>query len=413
MPSRPTPPALFALLAIPSGVMVNGIAGPLVAFLLRQEGVPVPRIASIVALLLLPGTLFFLWSPLSDFWLRRKHWFVLSAAIAASALVAAFTVDHLSSRPAISLLLFACVVCVLCRACDGGLMGTVVAEHHKTRVAGYNNAGSLCAGALGGAGLLLLAQHLPRPALGVVAALLLLIPALFVLLVDEPRPIAHAGGPALRLRLMAREFNATFLRWRNLPSILLLLSPIASGAAIPLLPSIARDYGVTGAQVALFNGVGGSLLMAAGALLMGLLPLKVDVRIAFALAALINQATLAIFLIGPPRPTIYLCGTLLFLFTVGGAWAMVTAVILKVLGPAGASGGTRFSLLQSAATGSFALMAWVDGRGYKHFGPRGLPGIDLVIGGGCSLLFLAWFWWDARRAQRPRPLMADLNATVS
>jgi PAT family beta-lactamase induction signal transducer AmpG len=407
MPPKPTHPALFALLAIPNGVMINGVLGPLVGFLLRQDGVPVPRIASIVALLLLPGTLFFLWSPVSDFWLRRKHWFVLSAAIAAAALIMAFAVKHLDSRPALSLLFAAAIVCVLTRACDGGLMSTVVAEHHKTRVAGFSQAGSLSAGALGGAGLLLLAQRWSRPAVGIVAALLVLVPALSVLRVDEPRPLAYPGGLTQRFRVMGREFNHTFLRWSALPAILLLIGPLASGAAIPLLPSIAKDYGVSGTQVAWFNGVGGSLLMAAGAVIMGFLPLKFDVRIAFALAALVNQMTLAIFLLGPPRPATYLCGTLLFLFTIGGAWALVTAVILKALGPAGASGGTRFSLLQSMATASFASMAWIDGRGYKYFGPKGLPGIDLLVGGGATVAFLAWFWWDARRAALIEPHVLD------
>ena len=51
---------------------------------------------------------------------------------------------------------------------------------------------------------------------------------------------------------------------------------------------------MSGGQVAWINGVGGSLLMAVGAFLMGMLPLKVDVRIAFCVTALLNQLTLSI-----------------------------------------------------------------------------------------------------------------------
>src|SRR5580704_9896470 len=86
VPRKPTPPALFMVLAMPSGIMVTGVIGTVIGFLLRQEGVPVPRISQIISLLLLPGSLFFLWSPVTDFGLRRKHWFLLAAAIGATAL---------------------------------------------------------------------------------------------------------------------------------------------------------------------------------------------------------------------------------------------------------------------------------------------------------------------------------------
>jgi hypothetical protein len=74
MPGKPTHPALFMVLAMPHGIMTTGLIGTVVGFLLRQDGVPVPRISQIISILLLPGSLFFLWSPVTDFGLRRKHW---------------------------------------------------------------------------------------------------------------------------------------------------------------------------------------------------------------------------------------------------------------------------------------------------------------------------------------------------
>lgn len=171
MPRKPTHPALFMVLAMPNGIMMTGLIGTVIGFLLRQDGVPVPRISQIISLLLLPGSLFFLGSPVTDFGLRRKHWFLLAAAIGATALFAAFNVAHLGSPHAMVLLLLAAGVCVLTRACDGGLMSSVVAEEQKTRVSGFHNSGVLFAGALGGAGILVLAQHWSRPAVGAVAAL--------------------------------------------------------------------------------------------------------------------------------------------------------------------------------------------------------------------------------------------------
>jgi hypothetical protein len=41
---------------------------------------------------------------------------------------------------------------------------------------------------------------------------------------------------------MWSEFKTTFLRWSSLPSLLLLVSPLASGGAMGLLPGLATDY---------------------------------------------------------------------------------------------------------------------------------------------------------------------------
>jgi hypothetical protein len=49
------------------------------------------------------------------------------------------------------------------------------------------------------------------------------------------------------------------------------------------------------------------------------------------------------------------------------------------------------------ATSAVASMAWIDGLGYKYFGPEGLPGIDMTVGGLSAVGFLVWFWWDGQR----------------
>ena len=95
---------------------------------------------------------------------------------------------------------------------------------------------------------------------------------------------------------------------------------------IGLLPQLARDYGVTGQQVAWINGVGGALLTSAGALAASLIPVRVRAPIAFLLAGLVNAATLAVLALGPLRPAVYFAGTVLFLFTIGAGYALFTGV---------------------------------------------------------------------------------------
>ena len=389
---RKSPPSwLFAVLALPYGVLVNGLVGTVLSYLLRQEGVSVDRIANEVALLGLPTMLYFLWSPLTDFWMRRRNWLMLSAGLSAAALFAAFNVRSFADPKAVVLLLFAVSLSMLTSACCGGLMGSVVREEQKTKVSAFYQGGSLSGGALGGGGLLVLAQHWSRPAVGAISAALILVPALAASAVDEPELVVHRGGARERLREMVAEFRATFLKWRSLPSILLLVAPMGSGAAIGLLPSLAPDYGVSAAQVAWINGVAGGLLTALGAMLMTLLPKRVDARIGYPVAGLVNALCLLALCVGHPRPGSYILGAGLYMLTIGAAYALFTALVLQVMGEAGKSGGSRYAMLVSLGNAPVAYMSWADGRGYKWFGPRGLPAMDMVLSGTVAAICLVWF----------------------
>src|SRR5271170_1105224 len=97
---------------------------------------------------------------------------------------------------------------------------------------------------------------------------------------------------------------------------------------------------------------------------------------------------------GAPRPWMYLTGTVLYLFTVGACWAMYSALVLKIVGAAGCSACGRYAMGVSIANLPVAYMAALDGWGAKWFGPKGLPGMDMVISGVVSLVFLGWFWWE-------------------
>src|SRR5580693_4728525 len=94
---RMPPPWLFLLLALPHGVFTGAIIGLVLSFVLRREGHAMYGIANEVALLGIPAILYFLWSPLADFWISRKHWYLLAACLAAAGSAAAFSFPDLSS----------------------------------------------------------------------------------------------------------------------------------------------------------------------------------------------------------------------------------------------------------------------------------------------------------------------------
>jgi PAT family beta-lactamase induction signal transducer AmpG len=394
MTRRAPAPWLFALLSVPHAVVMGGVSGTLLSFLLRQQGVAPHAIANQRALLLLPGSLFFLWSPLTDFLLRRKTWLVLSTAASSVTVMLALESRSYAGKSAVTLLWTSSCLILLAYASIGGLVALLMRPEQKTRVGCFLQAGNLAGVAFSGGGLLLLAAHVSKAMLALAAGALTFLPALPALSFDEA-PAAKRGKSLVEeMVVMGQEFKKTFLRLSALPAVLLLVSPLGSGGAIGILSSVAKDYGVSGNQVAWTNGLVGGVLTFAGAIAMALMPANFDIRMAYVLTGLLNAGVLGVFCFGTPRPWMYIVGSSLFLFTVGACWAMYSALVLKIVGAPGRSGCGRYAMAVSLANLPAAYMAAVDGWGAKWFGPKGLPGMDMAVSGVASLAFLAWFCWE-------------------
>src|ERR1039458_4457821 len=66
-------PWLFSFMGGPSAVLANGvIQGGLLAYLLSVQGIGSGRQSRLIFLLSLPTWLYFLWSPITDFFIRRR-----------------------------------------------------------------------------------------------------------------------------------------------------------------------------------------------------------------------------------------------------------------------------------------------------------------------------------------------------
>ena len=389
-------PWLFNFLIAPDAIITLGLIGGALSYLLRDEGVDPGRAASIVSLLSVPHAIYFLWGPVTDFWMRRRTWLIAGAAASATALLLSFYQPKLSGPLAVALLfLTACFGVVVAAAC-GGIMGTLHSERNRRRAGAFYQSGSLAFGAIAVFVLVSLAQRHSLIMLGWILAAMIVLPALFTLLAP-PQPELHAEGAGEILGRIGREFKSTFLRWEAIPYSLLITSPASSGAMIGLLPELARDYGVSGQQVAWINGLGGALLMAAGAFSATLIPIKVRTPIAYCLIGLTNAATLAVLAIGPLRPEVYFAGTVLFLFSIGAGFAVFTGVLLEYMGHSGKSGSARYAIVNSLGNLPVAYMSWIDGRGYALLGPRGMPGTDAVVSAIVASVLLGHFVFSRRR----------------
>jgi PAT family beta-lactamase induction signal transducer AmpG len=399
-------PWLFAFLIAPTAVLSNGVIGGALSYLLRNQGVSPAREGTIIALLNLPPTIYFLWSPLTDFWIRRRTWIMVAALTAAATMLAAFSQPGLGESRAVGLMfLSACFGQLIVAGC-GGMMGTLHSERTRRRAGSFYQGGSLAFGALAVFVMVSLAGRFQLGALGWIAAALIAVPSLSALAEPEERTSSAHTAREILNRIWL-EFKATFLRWEAIPYTLAITFPMGSGALIGLLPGLAPDYGMSGQQVAWINGLAGALLMAVGALSASLISTHIRAPVAYLLVCLTNAVSTAVLWLGPQRQIVYICGVVLFLFTIGAAYAMFTAVVLEFLGASGKSGSSRYAIINSLGNLPLAYMAYLDGRAYARWGPRGEPGFDAAISAIGGTLLLAYFIFGRRRNPSPE---RDLTA---
>ena len=399
VPSTRDRPWLFAFLIAPDAVISIGLVSGALTFLLRNEGVDPARAASISALIALPHAIYFLWGPVTDFWFQRRFWIIAASIVAAVTIVCAFHMPRLGSTWGVALLFLAAAIAVLSPAASGGMMATLHSELNRRRASSFYQVGSLAIGAVAVFAIASLAGRFSLGVLGLVIGLMIVLPSLFSL--EAPsEPVVTEQTLRETVARILHECKTTFLRWEAIPYILVVAGPGGSGAMIGLLGELARDYGVSGQQVAWINGIGGAFLTSAGAVAASLVPVKVRAPIAFLAATLINAATLAVLGLGKLTPTVYIAGTVLYLFTIGACYALTTAVILEMMGASGKSGSGRYSIVNSLANVPVVYMIWLDGRGYAHWGPRGMSATDAVVSAIASSVLLAHYIVSRRRKQR-------------
>ena len=144
-----TRPWLYAFLIGPSAVVANGvIQGGVLAYLLNLQGVGSKGQSHLIDLLALPTSLYFLWSPITDFFVRRRTWLLIGGPLAAILMAAGFHQKNLtSSGAAVLMLLSACFSQLAVSSC-GGMMGAMTWERPRRVASSFYQAGSMGFGAL-------------------------------------------------------------------------------------------------------------------------------------------------------------------------------------------------------------------------------------------------------------------------
>jgi PAT family beta-lactamase induction signal transducer AmpG len=395
-------PWLYSFLIAPSAATANGvIQGGVLAYMLSQRGASSGEQSRLIFLMALPTMIYFLWSPLTDFLVRRRTWLLIGGVSAGVLMGFALARADLRSRTALTLMFAAACASQLVVSSCGGMLGTIGSEKARRTAGSFYQAGGLAFGALAALALIPLSDSGRRGMLGLAAGAMIALPALAAFAAPRQEAVS-ADSFSRRRRQMGREFVETFWRWEAVPYTLTMLFPMCSGAAVGLITGVAKAYGVNGAHVAWMNGLGGAVLTGAGALAAALIPAKTRAPVVYLLIGLVNAATLGVTWLGPMRPSTYYLGMTLYLFTTGAGYAYFTAVLLEFLGRSGASGSGRYSIINSLGNVPVLYMLRVDGWGGDKWGPRGLSGAEAVVSAAGAAVLLGYFLTWGKRTPTAR-----------
>jgi len=389
----PTPPRnapwLLSLLGFPLG-LAYGVSTVLMPYMLRKAGVSVDQIAGVVAISGIPYISYFLWSPLADSGLPRRAWVVIS--VTAAGLTAALAVLNLhASLSILTLLLFLMSAFVGLLSSANGPLLAAVPEAQRGKVAGYYNVGTWGAGAVGGGAAIWLADNATLPTLAFTIATAMIIPGLVVLWVKEAPLVRQAYVSQVRSVLLARR------TWLGL---LFFLSPVGSAAVGNLISGLGPDYHASGTEVLWVSGMAAGLLNAAGSFFGGIVANRMNRMAAYSTTGLVAAAAAAYLALAPATPFTYAAGYSVYAVAAGFGWAIYTALVLDVVGDGHQAAAAPWAILNSAGNVPIAYMTWLDGVGYKHWGVRGLMGVDAAANLSAALILLLVAALATRRQTR-------------
>ena len=396
--SKSPPPWLFGIITLPFGIggAFMAVAMP---FLLTKAGLSVEEIAKLSALAMLPSAYQLLWAPVLDLWMPRRFW-LASLAVSGGLCLSACLLLKLPEQLALYkvLLVAGQALLGLVASCVGALVSVGLSEDKKGTAASWVNAGNLGGGTLLGGGMVMALWHLSPKAAALALLAVIVIPALIALRIEEPPPsrdplMHHLGAMAVDV------WRAVSAR-RGWSGLLLCLSPVGTAVLINLLSALGADFHASDEVVELLNGWVGPFAQGAGALA-GLFVLdRVDRRVAYLASGVLTAICAGFMAVGPLSQNAYIAGCITYMVITGFAYASFSAFVYEIVGTAGKTAATLYSVFPAAGNQAIAYVTWLDGWGHQRWGPRGLPAMDaaLNLGGVIVLAVLLWLVAEPRTA---------------
>jgi MFS transporter, PAT family, beta-lactamase induction signal transducer AmpG len=282
----------------------------------------------------------------------------------------------------------------------GGMMAHTVAEDEKGRASGWYQAGNL-GGMFGGGGAgVWLAHHVSFAASGAALAVAMLACAGALGFVPEVHPEKGESVPA-RMREIGRDFLVMLRSPLYLFVIIIVSSPIGSGAASGLWSAVAPDWHASPDRVALVTGVLSGIASAVGCVAGGWMCDRIGRWWAFFGSGAAMAATTAVMALAPRTPAAYSAGVLAYALWTGWIYAAYTALLLFVVRRGAAS--TKYATLSSLGNLPTTYMTAFDGWTHDRYGAGGMLNAESLLGAASVLIGVVWLGGVNARLRRHRP----------
>jgi MFS family permease len=409
MTTRHAHPSIYMVLILPFGV-IGGFLQVSIAYLLAQAGVPVERIAALVAISYLPHTWKFLWAPIADITLSRKSWYLIACLLTAVGLwaTAALPATANGLRVLTAVVLISNFAVTFLGMSVESLMAYGTATDEKGRAGGWFQAGNLGGTGIGGGVGLWLAQHLAMPWMsGAILAVGCLVCSLGLLFVPEPA-VAHRGESVGRnLIHVVQDLWGVARSKVGFLALFLCFLPIGSGAASGLWSAVASDWHASGNTVALVTGVIGGVASAFGCILGGFISDRMNRQWAYAMYGVLQALCAVAMALAPRVESTYVVFTLVYAVMTGLTYAGFSAFVLEAMGTGAAA--TKYNVFASLSNTPIAYMTSIDGWAHAHYGPSGMLYTEALFASVGLVLFTVVFS-AARRFWRLSPAAAETRA---
>src|SRR5476651_301759 len=377
---KPAHPILFFFFYLPFGIFTGYLTVTL-TYLFSRSGVSMQQIAGLVAINLVPQMFKFLWAPLVDTTLTIKRWYFISVLATAVTIFATGVVPIKASN----LLLFSGMILLtsfarsFMSAAINGLAAHDTDDTLKGRVGGYNQAGNLGGGAIGGGVGLWLAQrvsHIWIPSATLAVVCLLCCIGLFF--IAEPISTIKAKTARATAGNVLKDIWQTLKTKRGLLALILNLLPLGTGAAGYLFAGMAKDWHSGADTVALVTGGLGGVATIIGCLIGGWISDQINRQKAFVLFSLVQALSCVALAYCPHVPSMYIIWTLAYALINGLVNGAYAAFCLEASGKGAAA--SKFEIYASASYLPLYFMLWVSGVAYTKWGALGLLNSEAVIG---------------------------------
>lgn len=383
------PPWIFAFAGTSYGV-TGAFIGQIMPFLTSHSGIDKASIGWFTTLLFVPSALQFLYAPIVDVGPPRRKWLVVVAILSALCLVGAFAMplpDHIHA-----FLVFgfaAQVLSALIGACSGGLLAVTMPDDKRGAASAWYNVGNLSGGGAAGALAIYLTGEGWDPRLvGVVIAVMLILPALAILVIYEP-PRDNIQSVREVFGATTRDVGKVLFSRVGLTGIALCISPVGTAALTNFFSDMGDDFHASTRVVAF--GVGGAscVVSALGALIGGYMCDRFNRRAMYLLSGTLTAICGIALAKTAHTPTTYLVGVTFYNLVTGFCYSAFTATVLETIGNAGKAASTQYALFVSAGNVAIAYVGFADTR-FADIDGQFMCDAALNLAGVAILAFAFW-----------------------